>query len=98
MWNSFFNISGTSFFDNLCGPKFKDACTLELRNIVESSEVIIDGKKKKVVTLKPIATAIAEYKAGQDAGSGSGSNSGNQGGNTGSGGDDNGGSQSGDDD
>ena len=84
--------------DNLCGPKFKDACTLELRNIVESSEVIIDGKKKKVVTLKPIATAIAEYKAGQDAGSGSGSNSGNQGGNTGSGGDDNGGSQSGDDD
>ena len=97
MWNSFFNISGTSFFDNLCGPKFKDACTLELRNIVESSEVIIDGKKKKVVTLKPIATAIAEYKAGQDAGSGSGSDSGNQGGNIGGGGD-NGGSQTGDDD
>ena len=70
---------------------------MELRNIVESSEVIIDGKKKKVVTLKPIATAIAEYKAGQDAGSGSGSDSGNQGGNIGGGGD-NGGSQTGDDD
>jgi len=81
--------------DNLCGPKFKDACTLELRNIVESSEVIIDGKKKKVVTLKPIATAVAEYKAGQAGGSGSGS--GTEGGenqNGGNGTGDNGGSQS----
>ncbi len=81
--------------DNLCGPKFKDACTLELRNIVESSEVIIDGKKKKVVTLKPIATAVAEYKAGQAGGSGSGSGTG--GGNSGNenqGGSGNGGSQS----
>ena len=68
--------------DNLCGPKFKDACTLELRNIV--------------TTLKPIATAVAEWKAqnggngsgGSSQGSGSGSESGNggssQGGNSGS--------------
>jgi len=34
--------------DNLCGPAFKDACTLELRNIVDTQEVTVDGKKKKV--------------------------------------------------
>ena len=61
--------------DNLCGPKFKDACTLELRNIIDTQEVIIDGKKKKVQTLKPISTAVAEWKA-QHGGSGSGSSSG----------------------
>ena len=62
--------------DNLCGPKFKDACTLELRNIIDTQEVIVDGKKKKVQTLKPIATAVAEWKA-QQGGSGSGSGEGN---------------------
>ena len=62
--------------DNLCGPKFKDACTLELRNIIDTQEVIVDGKKKKVQTLKPIATAVAEWKA-QQGGSGS-SQSGSQ--------------------
>ena len=66
--------------DNLCGPKFKEACTLELRNIIDTQEVIIDGKKKKVQTLKPISTAVAEWKA-QHGGSGSGS----QGGSSGSG-------------
>ena len=49
--------------DNLCGPAFKDACTLELRNIVDTQEVTVNGKKKKVRTLKPIATAVAEYKS-----------------------------------
>ena len=65
--------------DNLCGPKFKDACTLELRNIIDTQEVTIDGKKKKVQTLKPIATAVAEWKAqnGQ-GGSQGGSDSGSQ--------------------
>jgi len=63
--------------DNLCGPAFKDACTLELRNIVDTQEVTVDGKKKKVRTLKPIATAVAEYKAENGGSAGdSGSNSG----------------------
>ena len=48
--------------DNLCGPQFKNRCSLELRNIIDTQEVTIDGKKKKVQTLKPIATAVAEWK------------------------------------
>ncbi len=76
--------------DNLCGPRFKDACTLELRNIIDSVKVTVDGKEKTVTTLKPISTAVAEWKA-QNGGGGSGteqgggSNSGGtqQGGNTG---------------
>ena len=69
--------------DNLCGPKFKDACTLELRNIIDTQEVTIDGKKKKVQTLKPIATAVAEWKAqnGQGGGSQSGNGGSQSGGN-----------------
>ena len=31
---------------------------------VDTQEVTIDGKTKKVQTLKPIATAVAELKAG----------------------------------
>ena len=50
--------------DNLCGPQFKHRCSLELRNIVDTQEVTVDGKTKKVQTLKPIATAVAELKAG----------------------------------
>ena len=61
--------------DNLCGPKFKDACTLELRNIIDTQEVTIDGKKKKVQTLKPISTAVAEWKAQQGTSGGGGSQS-----------------------
>ena len=49
--------------DNLCGPQFKNRCSLELRNIVDTVEVTVDGKAKKVQTLKPIATAVAEWKA-----------------------------------
>ena len=49
--------------DNLCGPKFKDACTLELRNIIDTQKVMVNGKQKVVTTLKPIATAEAEWKA-----------------------------------
>jgi hypothetical protein len=60
--------------DNLCGPAFKDACVLELRNIVDTQEVTIDGKKKKVRTLKPIATAVAELKV-ESGGSTSGGDS-----------------------
>ena len=36
--------------DNLCGPQFKHRCSLELRNIVDTQEVTIDGKTKKVQT------------------------------------------------
>ena len=71
--------------DNLCGPKFKNRCTLELRNIIDTQEVTINGKTKKVQTLKPIATAVAELKAGNPSPNenqnenGGGSNSGNSG-------------------
>ena len=73
--------------DNLCGPKFKDACTLELRNIIDTQEVTIDGKKKKVQTLKPISTAVAEWKAqhGTSGGGGSQSSSSSSGSGEGSG-------------
>lgn len=88
--------------DNLCGPAFKDACTLEFRNIVDTVEVTVDGKTRKVQTLKPIATAVAEYKASLEGGSttdggnteGGGTQTGGStetGGNTGGGNDDNGG-------
>ena len=66
--------------DNLCGPAFKEACSLELRNIIDTTEVTIGGKPRKVQTLKPIATAVAELKAGS---SGNNSGGGNQGGNSG---------------
>ena len=68
--------------DNLCGPQFKDRCTLELRNIVDTIEVTVNGKKKKVQTLKPIATAVAEWKAQntQNGGTEGGESQGQEGG------------------
>ena len=81
--------------DNLCGPAFKDACTLELRNIVDTQEVTVNGKKKKVRTLKPIATAVAEYKTSltpDPSPTGEGSENQNQGGSTNTGGGNSGGS------
>jgi nucleoid DNA-binding protein len=68
--------------DNLCGPAFKNACTLEFRNIIDTKEVTIDGKPRTVQILTPIATAVADYMAGQEGngGSGNGSGSGNNGG------------------
>ena len=77
--------------DNLCGPKFKDACTLELRNIIATQKVMVDGKEKTVTTLKPIATAVAEWKAqngGTTGGDGNGGTTGgdNNGDNNGGGG------------
>ncbi len=93
--------------DNLCGPAFKDACSLEFRNIIDTQEVTINGVTKKVQTLKPIATAVAEYKAslsgstsdsgsstGDNSGSSTGDNSGSGTGDSGSG--DNSGGDSGD--
>ena len=68
--------------DNLCGPKFKDACTLELRNIIDTQKVMVNGKQKVVTILKPIATAVAEWKAqnGSSAGSETGQGGSSQGG------------------
>lgn len=50
--------------DNLCAPTFKYACQLELRNIVDTVEVGVNSKGKpiKMQTLKPIATAVAEWE------------------------------------
>ena len=80
--------------DNITSRRFKqEYCSLEFRNIVESQEVTVDGKKKKVQTLKPIATAVAEYKAGGLTPSTSGSGSSNTGGDNGGG--DNGGGSAG---
>jgi len=83
--------------DNLCGPKFKNRCSLELRNIVDTQEVVVNGKTKKMQILKPIATAVAEWKESQGEGGNSGTTGGgsNQGGGTNTGGD-NGGNTGGD--
>jgi hypothetical protein len=84
--------------DNLCGPRFKDACTLEFRNIISTEKVMVDGKEKNVTTLKPIATAVAEWKAqnggsaGSETGGNTGGDTGGSGGNTGGSGGDTGGS------
>lgn len=51
--------------DNICGPKFKDRCSLELRNIVDTQSVSVGGVTRKVQTLMPVATAVAEWKARQ---------------------------------
>ena len=80
--------------DNLTSRRFKqDYCSLEFRNIIDTQEVTIAGKKKKVQVLKPIATAVAEWKAehedstsGGTTGSNSGEGGSGQGGNTGGGG------------
>ena len=89
--------------DNLCGPQFKNRCSLELRNIVDTVTVTVNGKEKKMQTLKPIATAVAEWKeshggdggnsgGSSQSGSGDSGNSGNSGnsgsGNSGGGGSD----------
>ena len=50
--------------DNITSRRFKqEYCSLEFRNIIDTQTVTIGGKQKKVTTLKPIATAIAELKA-----------------------------------
>ena len=85
----------SSKLDNLCGPAFKKNCSLELRNLVDTEEVTIDGKTRKVQVLTPIASAVAKWKeshpdsngggssTGSESGNSGGSNSGNNGGSTG---------------
>ena len=72
--------------DNITSRRFKEEfCSLEFRNIIDTQTVTIDGKTKKLTTLKPIATAIAELKAegGSSTGSETGGNSGSQSGQSG---------------
>ena len=66
-------IPNQSKLDNLAGPAFKDQCSLELRNIIDTEKVIVDGKSKSVTTLLPIATAVARLKSeSPSTGSGTG--------------------------
>ncbi len=58
-------LPDSSKLDDLSGPAFKERCTLELRNIVDSKEIVIEGKQRRFKTLKPIATAVAELKGGE---------------------------------
>jgi hypothetical protein len=87
--------------EKITSRRFKDEyCTLEFRNIVDTIEVTVNGKTKKMQTLKPIATAVAEWKeahgesgtnqnqngsSSSSSSSGSSGSSENQGGNSGSG-------------
>ena len=84
-------LPDTSKLDNISGRAFKEACALEFRNIVDTKEVTINGKLKKVQTLKPIATAVAELRStgvvpsnpstgGNTGGNTGGSTGGNEGG------------------
>ena len=52
-------LPDTSKLDNISGPSFKKACALELRNIVDTQVVTLNGKIRKMQTLTPIATAVA---------------------------------------
>ena len=83
-------LPDTSKLDNISGRAFKEACALEFRNIVDTQEVTVNGKLRKMQTLTPIATAVAVTRSG-GASSGSGSSTGGNtggstGGNTGGGG------------
>ena len=76
--------------DNITSRRFKEEfCSLEFRNIIGTQELTIDGKKKKWQTLKPIVTAIAEWKGNNpttdttQTGDGSGNQGSNTGGNAG---------------
>ena len=65
--------------DNITSRRFKEEyCSLEFRNIIDTQTVTIDGKQKKVTTLKPIATAIAELKAESGESNGGSSQGGSQ--------------------
>ena len=77
-------LPDTSKLDNISGPSFKKACALELRNIVDTQAVTVNGKIRKMQTLTPIATAVAITRSGGSAPS-SGGNTGSDSNNSGSG-------------
>ena len=79
-------LPDTSKLDNISGRAFKEACALEFRNIVDTQEVTVNGKLRKMQTLTPISTAVAVTRSGgsSNTGSNTGSNpGGSTGGNTG---------------
>ena len=87
-------LPDTSKLDNISGKAFKEACALELRNIVDTQAVTVNGKIRKMQTLTPIATAVAITRSGgASSGTGSGTGTGSN-----TGGSDNGGNSGGDGD
>ena len=85
-------LPDTSKLDNISGKAFKEACTLELRNIVDTKEVTLNGKIRKMQTLTPISTAVAVTRSGGSTPSTGGNTGGSTGGNTGGNGGNGGGS------
>ena len=63
-------LPDTSKLDNISGRAFKEACALELRNIVDTQEVTVNGKIRKMQTLTPISTAVAITRSGSSPSTG----------------------------
>ena len=76
-------LPDTSKLDNISGKAFKEACALELRNIVDTQEVTVNGKIRKMQTLTPISTAVAITRSGSSTPSTGGNTGTNPGGSTG---------------
>ena len=76
-------LPDSSKLDNISGPAFKKNCALELRNIVDTQEVNLNGKIRKMQTLTPISTAVAVTRSGGSVPSTGGNTGGSTGGNTG---------------
>ena len=76
-------LPDSSKLDNISGPTFKKNCALELRNIVDTQEVTVNGKLRKMQTLTPISTAVAVTRSGGSVPSTGGNTGGSTGGNTG---------------
>ena len=89
-------LPDTSKLDNISGKAFKESCALELRNIVDTEKVTLNGKIRTVQTLTPISTAVAVTRSGGSVPSTGGNTGGSTGGNTG--GNDGGGGNGGGDD
>ena len=73
-------LPDTSKLDNISGRAFKETCALELRNIVDTKEVTLNGKIRKMQTLTPISTAVAVTRSGGSVPSTGGNTGGNGGG------------------
>ena len=93
-------LPDSSRLDNISGPSFKKACSLVLRNIVDTQAVTVNGKIRKMQTLTPISTAVAITRSGGSTPSTGGNTGTNPGGSTGgnTGGNDGGGNGGGSDD
>jgi len=76
-------LPDTSKLDNISGPSFKKACSLVLRNIVDTQAVTVNGKIRKMQTLTPISTAVAITRSGGSTPSTGTNPGGSTGGNTG---------------